>query len=74
MIYVREERADYTVREKKSIKINLMIEKKLSIIFAGAISNAFENSFFATVHNLPVQKSRSSHYIGKAQCFLGIKN
>jgi hypothetical protein len=49
MIYVSEEHADCTVHEKKSIKLNPMIENKLSIVFDGAMSNAYENSFFATV-------------------------
>ncbi len=41
-----EEHADCTVHEKKSIKLNPMIENKLSIVFGGAMSNAYENSFF----------------------------
>lgn len=49
MIYVSEEHADCTVHEKKSIKLNPMIKNKLSIVFGGAMSNAYENSFFATV-------------------------
>jgi hypothetical protein len=43
-----EERAYCTVREKKSIKINLMIGKKLSVVFDRAMSNVYENDIFPT--------------------------
>jgi hypothetical protein len=44
-----EERAHYTVREKKSIEINLMIEKKLGIVFDRAMSNVHENNIYPTL-------------------------
>ncbi len=37
--FISEQRAHCTVHEKKSIKISLMIEKKLSVVFDRATSN-----------------------------------
>jgi hypothetical protein len=48
-MYMSEERTHCTVREKKSIKINLMIEKKLSVVFDRALSNVYENNIFPTL-------------------------
>jgi hypothetical protein len=44
-----EERAHCTAREKESIKINLMIKKKLSVVFDTAMSNVYENNIFPTL-------------------------
>jgi hypothetical protein len=74
MICVSEERACCAIHEKiNKNKVNDR-KKKLSVVFDGAMSNAYENSIFATVHNLPAQETHSPHYVGKVQCFLRIKN
>jgi hypothetical protein len=44
-----EERTHCTVREKNSIKINLVIAKKLSVVFDRAMSNVYKNKIFPTL-------------------------
>jgi hypothetical protein len=41
-----EERTHCTVREKNSIKINLVIAKKLSVVFDRTMPNVYKNNIF----------------------------